>query len=188
MKFSGLTHGARRIALPLGLIGAGLWMLVGCIYIPTFNMTTGAKDATKSVGDAHSDKRLRPGVSTRRNVRKLLGKPFFATADGRFLVYSWKKQKGLLIYPQCFMVLPETDAFAMTLEFGADGVMSGFDVERQPGMASLFSVPNAKRFVPYHVTLHQMELNLQGQPEMLQQFRAATRSIRTTTRPSMRYK
>ena len=183
-----LHHVARRIVLPLVLIGAGVWLLVGCIYIPTFNMTTGANDATKSVGDARSEKRLRPGFSTRQHVRKVLGKPYFSTPDGRFLVYSWKKQKGLLIYPQCFMVRPEAEAFAMTLEFDADGVMSGFDVERQQGNRYLFDVPNAKRFVPYRVMIHDMELKLQDQPHLLQQLRASTQSVRTTSRPSIQYK
>jgi hypothetical protein len=178
----------RRLVLPMALIAFAVWVQSGCIYIPTFNMTTGGKDATKSVGARGSDKRLQPGVSTRANVRRVLGKPFFATSDGRFLVYSWKRQKRLLIYPQCFMALPEAKAFAMTMEFDGRGLLSGFDVESQQRAPCNGSPATAKRFPPLRVTIHQQDLELADQPQLLEQFRAATRSLRTTTRPSLQYK
>ena len=172
----------QRFVLPLGLLFIGVYVLVGCIYIPTFNATTGAKDARNYVGAANeATKPLKLGMSTRANVHKVLGKPFFRTTDGRFVVYSWKKQKGLLVYPQCFSALPEARAFAMTLEFDSEGVLRSFDVESQQGYAYIGSPPNAKQFTPYRVTIYQMELNLQDQPEKLAQLRAATRAARPTT-------
>jgi hypothetical protein len=175
----------KRVALPIALIVIGIALLEGCIYIPTFNMAVGGKDATKSVGPAGSKKHLQPGMSTRQNVQRILGKPFFASTDGRYLVYSWKKQKGFLFYPLCFMAAPEDDAFAMTIEFGGDGVMKGFDIEKGYQQHYLFDLPHSRKFVPYHVTLYQTELNLQDHPKELERFRAATRAAtQRTTRPT----
>jgi hypothetical protein len=180
--------GKRRFMMPLLLAGLGVYLLVGCIYVPTFNATIGGKDATKAVGLVGSTKRLLTGMSTRVIVRRVLGEPYFATSDGRFMVYSWKRQKGLVVWPLCFAAEPEAKAFAMTLEFGSDGVMTAFDLESQQAPGYLFSPPNAPRFKPMRVTLHQQELDLRDQPHLLEQFRATTRSIRPTTQSAQQYK
>ena len=168
-----------RFLIPGSLVIVGVWLLVGCIYVPTFNVTVSGKDATKSVGATGSGKKLQPGRGTRENVQQVLGKPYFATSDGRFWVYSWERRKGIQVWPLCFTGGPEDDSFAMTLEFGADGVMRDFELEQGLKRGYLFSVADADQFVPTRVMIHQRELDLEKHhPELLEEFRAATRGAR----------
>jgi hypothetical protein len=165
----------RRSLVPLALIALCIWLTSGCIYIPTFNMTATGKDATQSVGNAGSKMKITPGA-TRDQVLRVLGKPFFSTSDGQYLVYSWERRKGILIWPFCFQASVEDQSYAMLLEFDPQGLLSSFDLQKGRKQAELFELPDSDRFVPVTAKLHQMELDIQrNHPEQLEEFRAATR-------------
>ncbi|MEA2734173.1 MAG: hypothetical protein QOE14_624 [Humisphaera sp.] len=168
------TTQTRRVIVPMMLLAVGVWLLQGCLYIPMFNATVGGKEATRYVGESGSGKPLERDLSTSHDVRRMLGNPHFATTDGRFLVYSWLKRKGVMIYPQCFAAEPEDRSFALTFEFDRDGVLRETQIEEGFRMGYLFSPPRGRKFVPFRVTIHQKELELQDRPELLKQFRAAT--------------
>lgn len=66
----------RRVILPLGLTGLGLWLLVGCIYVPWRDkVPPGERDPRPFVGKLKSDRPLRVSESTQENVRQILGEP-----------------------------------------------------------------------------------------------------------------
>jgi outer membrane protein assembly factor BamE (lipoprotein component of BamABCDE complex) len=165
----------RRTIAPLMLVALGIWLMAGCLYIPTFNATVHGPDASESVGGEGSTKPLKPGA-TRDAVQRVLGKPYFATSDGRYWVYSWEKRKGILVWPLCFSAKPEDRAYALTLEFKDNDIVHDFMLEQGHATVYLWDVRNEDRFVPPRVMVHQMELKIaRDHPEMLEEFRATTR-------------
>ena len=72
----------RRIVLPATLVALGVYLLAGCIYIPTFNSATKGKNYASEVGEAASRKPIRVDRTHRDDVMRLLGPPPFVTPDG----------------------------------------------------------------------------------------------------------
>lgn len=173
----------RPALLPALLIVLGVCLLQGCLYIPTFNATVGGKDAEKLVGPG---KPLQAGISTREQVKKVLGQPFSETSDGRFVVYSWLKRKGLLVYPFCFTAEPQDRSFATTFEFDTNGLLVDYATEEGPRVGFLFSPATGHKFIPQRVMIHQQELRLQNHPELLKRFRTATRPAPAPPGPQYR--
>ncbi len=163
-----------RRALPFVLIVIGLWLLSGCIYVPMFNHTIGGKDATKYVGPSDSNAKLRVGLSSRSAVIRVLGKPFFATDDHRYVVYSWRKRKSSQIWPLCFTIANDDTAYAMTLEFDALNQLVASRVEHRDPSYYLFGVSGAKPFAPTDVIMHQRLWQYRDHPDLLRQLQAAT--------------
>ena len=118
-----------RLLLPAALAGVGVYLLVGCIYIPTFNATTDGKNHASKVGDAKSRKPIRVGRTHRDDVMRLLGPPPFVTPDGRGAVYPWRALRGVWVMPLCFMVEGMHRYRAMYLTFDANGYLERFQVE-----------------------------------------------------------
>src|SRR3712207_1613261 len=92
----------RPLLAPIALIVIGVWLLAGCVYVPTFGTTTSGRNAGKSVGPANSDRPLRVSRATLDDVLKVLGRPPHATAEGRVLAYPWRVRHGVSIWPLCF--------------------------------------------------------------------------------------
>ena len=122
-------HRLMKCALPALVAAAGLWLLVGCIYIPTFGRVVGGKDASKKVGSERSKAPLRPGRSTSDDVVRVLGRPFFTESNGRALAYTWRIQHGFVSYPLCLF---QGDAIygqrTLVLRFDEGGVLRSYEV------------------------------------------------------------
>src|SRR5882724_9550306 len=102
----GSTLRIRRLAIPSLLAICGVWLLVGCIYlpIPEHQIDSKQKDFRGLLGDADSRRPIRPRHITRGEVVAILGPPPFATQDGRSIAYTVKTENGLFIWPTCFVV------------------------------------------------------------------------------------
>jgi len=116
----------RRIA-PFLLLLAGMWLLIGCIYIPTFNRVIKGEDPQKKVGYGQSKRPLRVLHSHRDQVVQLLGEPL-ASADQRVLTYAWQVEKGVKIWPFCFTAESVKSARTLVLRFDEDGTLRSFEV------------------------------------------------------------
>jgi hypothetical protein len=122
----------RKIVLPALLIVAGVYLLAGCLYIPTFEKPQkGMQIPPDQVGDAKSDKPLRVGSATRSDVEQILGLPMFATTDGRQVAYSYRVVNGLWVYPLCFSAEPQTASRALVLSYDADHILRDFRIEKR---------------------------------------------------------
>lgn len=121
---------ARKAVIPLSLCGVGVWLLVGCIYlpIPEHRVDKSRPDFRKLVGDEHSKARIRPGSITRAQVIAILGKPQYRSADRTAIGYELETRKGLLVYPLCFSGWPtDRRVYGVRLIFRPDGILA--DVE-----------------------------------------------------------
>ncbi|HZL34105.1 MAG TPA: hypothetical protein VFC78_02270 [Tepidisphaeraceae bacterium] len=121
-----------RRTLPLMLSAVGLWLLVGCIYLPIPEHRTDKHqvDFRELVGDAGSKARIQPGHVTRAQVIALLGPPSFMSADRTSIGYTLETAEGLLIYPQCFSAWPENKySYGLRLTFAPDEVLSQWRLE-----------------------------------------------------------
>jgi hypothetical protein len=116
----------RTTALPIALIALGLWLLVGCIYIPTFNKHESGVDASKQVGGPKSGKPIRAQRSTRADVERLLGPPFLIN-DGSAIAYRWQVLKGVWVMPFCFMADADRGTRALVLRFDDVGMLRSFE-------------------------------------------------------------
>jgi hypothetical protein len=119
-----------RLVLPFVLVVAGAFLLIGCIYIPTFNKVVRGVDASKEVGDAKSRKPLRIGHATRADVERVLGPPQYASADGSEVGYTWVIQRGVWL-SVCFGSEKVTGMRGVVLKFDGD-VLQGFHAGINP--------------------------------------------------------
>lgn len=122
----------RRAAVPLALIGGGLWALSGCFPVPAFNgAVDGTIDASKQVGSARSRRPLRVGQVTADDVRRVLGEPYAESADGRRVAYGWSVRSGYVVAPLCLQAHPLTGQRTLVLTFGADGRLTKYETLRR---------------------------------------------------------
>src|SRR5438270_13494694 len=101
---------ARR-AIPFLLLPLGMWLLVGCLYlpIPEHRIHFHQKDFRPYLGARQSDRPIRAGAINRAKVVALLGPPPFASQDGRSIAYILQTERGFVVWPLCFAAGP-TDA------------------------------------------------------------------------------
>jgi hypothetical protein len=118
----------RGIGLPACLAAVGVWLLAGCIYIPTFSRVTAGKNVADKVGDEESNKPLSVGHVTRDDVHRLLGEPDVAKRDGSAVAYTWNVQNGFVIWPLCFQAHAVNGARSLVLRFGPDGRLASYQV------------------------------------------------------------
>lgn len=133
MKFRGLNCRAGRMVLSLALIGTGVWVLVGCIYIPTFNAVKQGQNHSKQVGDVRSRRPVRIHKATRHDVRRILGPPVAVSKDGRSALYSWRVRHGYLLWPLCGGGQWHESTRSIELRFDDKGVLTDFAVHSRPG-------------------------------------------------------
>src|SRR5687767_2486649 len=179
-----------RLAVPAVLALLGVTLLVGCIYIPTFNATVDGPDAASKIGPADSKKPLRVGRSTRRDVERVLGKPYFTTSDGRLWVYSWRRRNGVYFYPLCFRGGAMDDAFASVIEFNERDVVERFENETRRGDRDYVpETSSARRFTPYRAMMWDAWVRVQANPSLLdanppEKREELLRRIKAATQPS----
>ena len=126
-----MNHHRWRITLPIVLIGLGVWLLHGCIYIPTFNAVQEGENVTKKIGNQKSRKPLRVGVANRADVERVLGPPRAISQDGREIAYAWHVLEGIWVMPLCFMAEDQRGVRAAILTFDDAGVLRSFRVVKQ---------------------------------------------------------
>lgn len=112
-----------RLSLPALLLGAGLWLLSGCLPIPTFQATVEGQNAERKVGDANSRKPIRVSRATRADVLRVLGTPSGESEDGRAVAYRWKVLHGVTVWPLCFYAQGVHGARMLVLRFDEHGVL-----------------------------------------------------------------
>ena len=135
---------ARRRAVPFLLAAVGVWLLVGCIYlpIPEHRSNRHQPDFRDLIGPAGSKARIRPGAITRPQVFALLGVPHYASVDGHSVGYTLSTESGLFIYPQCFSAFPHMKyVYGLRLTFGPNDVLTDWKLDRSPCEAFMWLEP-----------------------------------------------
>jgi hypothetical protein len=121
----------RKLLIPIGLTALGVWVLVGCVYIPTFGPTVRGRNAAGDVGSAGSRKLIRVTVSTLADVIRVLGEPPLATRDWRVVGYPWSVRNGYLVWPLCFSGESIYGNRTLVLRFDEQQVLRSFQVLTQ---------------------------------------------------------
>jgi len=114
-----------RISLALALAAVGVWVLAGCIYIPTPGKAGRGVNAGKYVGGGRSDKPIRTSTSTLDDVLAVLGPPRHASADGRSIGYTWSVPQGTWV-GICYSARPLYHHQLFRLDFDQDGTLVRF--------------------------------------------------------------
>jgi hypothetical protein len=122
---------ARHIVLPAALALLGVWVLAGCLYIPTFGTTVKGRNASKSVGAARSGKPIGVARSSAADVIRLLGEPTFATADRSVFAYPWTVRNGYAVWPLCFGGYSVLGERTLVLRFAGDERLRSYEVLRR---------------------------------------------------------
>ena len=122
-----------RLLLPAALAGVGVFLLVGCIYVPMFNKVEEGQNYSKKVGNAKSRKPIRVGRAHRDDVMRVLGAPPYASPDGRRAAYPWSVTNGIWVWPLCFNAYAQRGNRALLLDFDEKGIVRGFRVEKYDG-------------------------------------------------------
>ena len=117
-----------RIAAPAAFMLLGIWLLVGCVYVPTFDKVVTGRNAAKKVGDARSRRPLRVTRSELADVLRVLGEPRFATADRRVLAYPWTVRNGVAVWPLCLAAYPVKGQRTLVLRFDDRDVLRSFEI------------------------------------------------------------
>ena len=118
----------QRLLLPATLAGVGVYLLVGCIYIPTFKGVKSGKNYYKLVGDAKSRKPVRVGRSTLEDALRILGAPFSRKGDGEALAYAWTVQTGVAVWPLCFHAESMQGYRTLVLRFDATRQLASYAI------------------------------------------------------------
>ncbi len=126
----------RRLFIPIVLCLTGLLLLTGCIYIPTFGVSIdGTSNLGRKIGNSHSTKSIRVGISTRAEVEKLFGPPIRSSDDGRLTAYRWKTRDGIFFLPICFWnefgYLPDDRTRYFLLTYNSDHILARVEVMTQ---------------------------------------------------------
>ena len=119
----------KGLALPIALVGAGTYALIGCIPLPgNYRPTGGGPRPEERIGRASSNKPIRVGSSNRAQVEAILGLPNEGGSTERVAVYQYRVNTGTLIWPLCFTATQQTGYRFLRLEYGPDGTLQRFRV------------------------------------------------------------
>jgi hypothetical protein len=147
------------ILLPAVLILAGILVLTGCLFIPTFNTTLHGTNVAAKVGDAKSSRPIRVGFATREQIIATFGKPPYMDDTGMRIGYAWTVKNGVWIYPFCFTGRDQIGNRGIELDFDEHGVLEDFHVVAADGQAMLIMDlgvrdPHFPRRPPFDQSLH----------------------------------
>jgi hypothetical protein len=118
-----------RESVAIALVVVGMLALIGCIYIPgSFQPSGGGPRPETKVGKANSDKPVRVGRSTREDVLRELGRESASEPDPQTLEYLYTIDTGALV--SICGGFPLSERRRLRLEFGADGVLRDFSVQK----------------------------------------------------------
>ena len=119
----------KRAVLPISLVALGLSLLIGCLYIPTFErpVSSTQKDFRKLVGSAQGSV-LRTGYTNRATVLRLLGSPPLVSLDSSSIGYLFETRRGYWVMPLCFFYTYSADnrVYGLRLDFDKDNVLRQF--------------------------------------------------------------
>ncbi len=112
------------------LIAIGVWLLVGCVYIPTFDRTMNGTNGENKVGKANSSRPIRIGSATMSDAIRILGEPQAGSAASGMLIYNWTSRRGVVVWPLCFASYPDLRERELVLRFNERGVLQSFDLRK----------------------------------------------------------
>jgi len=95
-----------KIILPLFLSLFGMWLLIGCIYlpIPEHSVDWSKTDFRPFLEASGSSPSIVRGKTTWREIVALLGRPYSASIDQTELIYTYDTEWDVTIWPLCFFV------------------------------------------------------------------------------------
>ena len=123
------------------LLVSMVWLMIGCIYIPTFEShdLNGAKrDYRRELGRPGQGRPITVGRITRRKIESLLGPPPFESDGQRAIAYVVTGNQGIWLSPLCLDARSATvRQYAVKMVFDDDGVLQRWETrctsgERQP--------------------------------------------------------
>ena len=121
------AHRRLRIAMPLALIAVSLWLLVGCLYLPTgenVHLTGSKKDFRTLPGYDAEKTPVVAGRFTRDRIEALLGRPDYRSNNGRRVMYVLHASSGVWIMPLCFSIRAGTDeTIGLVLRYDNGGTL-----------------------------------------------------------------
>lgn len=115
----------RNIVLPGMILVPLLVLMVGCLYIPTFEQVDhSAADFRPLISDGNDHMPIAVGRITREQIKAILGRPGAESKSGRFLVYFMETKQGIWIEPQCFSVFwADQQIHTLGLQFDDHGTL-----------------------------------------------------------------
>jgi hypothetical protein len=126
----------RRLVPPITLLILLTWVMVGCVYIPTFEhvQLTGSKaDFRQMTGDKPDEHKIIPGRTTRAQIEAVLGPPRSRSDDGRSVVYVIDTHQGLWTVPLCFFATRYANwkRFELLVSYDANDVVEKYTVPQR---------------------------------------------------------
>jgi hypothetical protein len=119
---------ALRIAIPILLVGLGIYLLVGCIPIPGNFQRRHVARPEEHIGKPGSGKPLIIGRDKYGFATEFLGQALLDSDDKRAAVYSYSVNDFSMISPLCFYVSPQYHPRYLLLRFDDSGVLKSFKV------------------------------------------------------------
>jgi hypothetical protein len=117
----------RNIILPAMILFPLMILLIGCLYIPTFEHvdTQDAKQDFRPLLNATgSTQSISQGTLTKTQVEALLGKPFVQSDNGRAVTYFVTAEQGIWVEPQCFAAFwAKRTLHVLSLKYDANGTV-----------------------------------------------------------------
>jgi len=118
---------------PAVLLAVGVWLLAGCVFIPTSDKPIRGSDAAREVGAEKSSRPIGLHRATRDEVIRLLGAPHYESADQTRIAYEWAVSDGVWVFPLCFTGYRQEGVRALLLTFDEAGVLRTSEVLRANG-------------------------------------------------------
>jgi hypothetical protein len=117
------------ILLPVLVLVLLVWLMVGCIYVPSLNQVNyarGHQDFRPFLGASGDGRPIAVGHVARGQVIALLGTPALASTDGSAIGYVFEERHGYWVWPQCVAAgTAQYTVHALRLDFDGQGVLKG---------------------------------------------------------------
>jgi hypothetical protein len=118
-----------QIAIPMLLVGLGIYLLVGCIPVPgNFQQSSGFTRPEERIGSPDADRPLKVGSAGYEKVIRLLGPPTLDSTNHQAVVYSYQVNDISYVWPLCFSIDPIYRDRHLLLRFNSDGILQSFKV------------------------------------------------------------
>jgi hypothetical protein len=122
----------RRFLMPAALVGAGIYLLIGCIPFPGNYKASGKKERPeKLIGPADSTKPVRIGQAGWDQAIVYLGQPLFAAAGRSITVHQYQVNTTTSWSPLCFWTASkEYRPRYLLMRFDEQGKLESFSIYR----------------------------------------------------------
>jgi len=134
-----------RVAVPFALVGLSLWLLVGCLYLPTgenVHLTGSKKDFRSLPGDDAENKPHVAGQFTRGGNEAILGRPPYISDNRKRVMYVIHVKTGILIAPLCFTARDRNDdCVGLVLTYDASGHLTDWQKLDESASGNLIDQP-----------------------------------------------